>query len=242
MMTTMTTVERRSDEARPTRGSGVRTARRSRSLLAAALVLGLAAAGAAEAARFGVRVVDERGQPVAGASVCIGLEGNYGQFGTLFTDADGQADLVEVPNVPFVVTVSKTRFTGLRRGEPARSYDLVRQITLAEGQPGPRCKAGSTLADGPSLIDVRHVDVETDATSTRLVPRVSGEPGEYRIAGDGDIEGAPWQRFERSIAVPASLADAPAVYLQLRRYEGSRKSWIEARSNVVTVDLPGRDL
>ncbi len=45
----------------------------------------------ASAGMFGVRVVDDSGAPVVGASVCVGLPGNYKQFGALFTDSDGQA-------------------------------------------------------------------------------------------------------------------------------------------------------
>jgi len=58
----------------------------------------------AHAAKFGVRVVDDNGIPVAGASVCIGLQGNYKQFAATFTDTQGQV-VVEVPNVPLLVTV-----------------------------------------------------------------------------------------------------------------------------------------
>jgi len=211
--------------------------------IASAIALGglLGVAGSAQAAKFGVRVLDDGGQPVPGASVCIGLEGNYRQFGTAFTDLEGRAELVEVPNMPFVVTVSKTRFTGTRLSQPAHGYDLVRDVVLAEGLPGPRCKAGSSMAANPPVIDVRGVDVLDDDAATTLRPSVSGAPSEYRLAADDSFEGAAWQRFERSIAVPDSLSGERAVFLQLRRLEGSSRSWLEARSDVVTIELPRRD-
>lgn len=210
----------------------------SSSLLCGALSLG--ALGVAEAARFGVRVIDAGGEPVAGASVCVGLEGNYRQFGTAFTDADGVAALLDVPNVPFIVTVSKSRFAGVRRSEPAQNYDLVREITLESGRPGPRCKAGSTVAEIPSSIRVSRIDVLASATMTLLTPAVSGEPSHYRVASDESFAGADWQRFERDIALPGSLAEEPSVYLQLRRFAGSSRGWLEARSDVVAVQLPPR--
>ena len=226
----------RSGGERP--GRGARRASGAAALACAAAAL--LASAAADAARFGVRVVDGSGLPVVGASVCIGLEGNYRQFGTAFTDARGQVELVEVPAVPFVVTVSKSRFSGVRRSEPARGFDLVSEITLTEGKPGPRCKAGSTVVANPPRIEVLDVDIDGDDSSMSLTPSVTGEPSHYRVARDDGFEGAGWQPFERTIALPGPLADAGSLYLQLRRFEGSSDAWLEARSDVVTVRLPRR--
>lgn len=213
-------------------------------VLAAALVIGtvagLVGSGTAQAALYGVRVVDASGEPVVGASVCIGLEGNYRQFGALFTDAEGMSGMIDVPNLPLVVTVSKTRFAGIREHEPARGFDLVREIRLVEGRPGPRCRAGSSVADGAKLIEVERVDIVEEASATTLMPAVSGEPSHYRVALDESFAGVPWQRFESSIALPAPLAGAERVFLQLRRYEGREDGWLEARSSVVPVWLPPR--
>jgi len=202
------------------------------------LALGLVGASAADAAHFGVRVVDGGGQPVSGASVCIGLEGNYSQFGASFTDIDGNAGPVEVPNVPFVLTISKTRFAGLRLEQPGRDFDLVREVTLPSGAPGPRCKAGSSVVANPPAIDVRGVDVAAGSGPTTLTPNVSGEPSHYRVARDESFAGAPWRRFEQVIALPEGLAGEPAVYLQMRRYTGNAQAWLEARSNIVAVEIP----
>ena len=95
-----------------------------------AVLLGLSSLGSAHAAKFGVRVVDDLGKPVAGASVCIGLEGNYKQFGAMFTGADGNA-IVEVPNVPLVVTVSKTRFCLLYTSPSPRDRQKSRMPSSA---------------------------------------------------------------------------------------------------------------
>ena len=197
-----------------------------------------ALASSATAAQFGVRVVDATGAPVAGASVCFGLPGNYRQFGSLFTDSGGQA-ITDVPNIPFVVTVSKTRFSGIRINEPGRGFNLIKQITLTDGTPGPRCKAGSTLADaGKSSIVVDRVEVLADADTPRLIPTATGEPTEYRVSTSQEIEFATWSPLEDSIRLPGALASETEVYLQLRRYEGTSTSWLEARSDVVKVYLP----
>lgn len=203
----------------------------------AALGASLLFACTASAGQFGVRVVGLDGLPVAGASVCFGLPGNYRQFGAVFTDIDGQA-VVEVPNLPFVVTVSKTRFSGVRINEPARGFNLIKQVTLAEGTPGPRCKAGSTLADGgESSIHISQVQVLATSRSTSLVPETTGEPTEYRVSSSPEFSTAKWAKFDDSIRIAGPLAQGDRIYLQLRRFEGTNNGWIEARSKTATVFL-----
>jgi len=204
------------------------------SLLAAFFLLG----SVANAGQFGVRVVDEAGLPVAGASVCFGLPGNYRQFGAYFTDANGQA-MAEVPNIPFVVTVSRTRFSGVRLNEPARGYNLIKQVTLVDGRPGPRCKAGSTLAESDtSSIKIRNVEVTADARSVSLNPDASGQPTDYRLSASGIFDASRWQPLDGQITVPGALAGLDEVYLQLRRYRSINGGWLEATSRPVRVYLP----
>jgi len=209
--------------------------------LAGILVTWLACASAAQAARFGVEVVDPGGQAVAGASVCVGLPGNYSQFGALFTDAQGRAS-VDVPNVPLVLTVSKTRFAAVRRSEPARGFDLVRQVVLSDvARPGPRCRADSSLA-GPSIgLRIDDVTVLRDAQrgdgSTRLAISASGSPTHYRLSDSEDFFASPWQRFDSQVAVPDALNLANELYLQLRRYAGDDEGSLEAYSPTMTVSL-----
>ncbi len=211
----------------------------SKLLLSAAILSLSALSTAATAAKFGVHVVDENGAPVAGAAVCIGLQGNYKQFGAQFTDISGNV-MVDVPNVPLLVTVSKDRFTGVRTSEPARGFNLLKQIRLMEGVPGPRCKAGSSLADSspnPPTINVSKIDVVDGAFGTTLKPIVSGEPSHYRVSADSTFNGAVWQNYSSQIALVGNLTEAAKIYVQMRKYEGSRTSWIEARSPVMTALL-----
>lgn len=201
----------------------------------------LLASVTAHAGKFGVHVVDEQGEPMAGVAVCVGMHGNYKQFGALFTGIDGNA-VVDVPNVPLLVTVSQNRFTGKRMSEPARGFNLIKQVRLIEGVPGPRCRAGSALAESEAAdvppITIRNIDISEGAYSTTLTPNLEGDVSHYRISANNAFEGARWQQYSSTIALSGALSDEAAVFLQFRRYEGSSRGWLEARSNVVTVRLP----
>ena len=214
-------------------------------IIAPALITGLvlsivaSLANTAHAVTFGVKVVNETGVPVSGASVCFGLPGNYNQFGALFTDSDGQVT-AEVPNIPFVVTISKTRFSGMRINEPGRGFNLIKQVTLTEGMPGPRCKAGSTLAESnQSSIKIIQTDVAANGSTVLITPIATGEPTDYRLSESPEsVEFANWQALDSSLEVPANMVDLDIIYLQMRRYANTSNGWLEARSSVVSVLLP----
>ncbi len=193
----------------------------------------------AHAAKFGVRVVDDNGVAIAGAAVCIGLQGNYKQFAATFTDAQGTV-MVDVPNVPLLVTVSKDRFTGMRTTEPARSFNLIKQVQLIEGVPGPRCRAGSALAEhkpGVPSIVVTDIAIYDGAFSKTLSPTVSGSPNQYRVSASKEFGDAKWQNYANQIALAGALSDSEKVYLQMRKVRGNSKAWLESRSAVLTVRL-----
>jgi len=168
----------------------------------------------AHAAMFGVRVVDENDQAVVGAAVCIGLQGNYKRFAATFTDGQGKV-MVDVPNVPLLVTVSKDRFTGMRTTEPARSFNLLKQVRLREGVPGPRCRAGSSMANSvpnvPTIV-ITDIAVSENNRSTTLSPTVSGEPNQFRVSANKEFEGAAWTKYASQIAVSGPLLDNEKVY------------------------------
>jgi len=193
----------------------------------------------AHAAKFGVRVVDENGAAIVGAAVCIGLQGNYKQFAATFTDAQGKV-MVEVPNVPLLVTVSKDRFTGMRTSEPARSFNLLKQVKLREGVPGPRCRAGSSMAEhkpGVATIVVTDIAIFENTSLTTISPTVSGEPNQYRISDSKEFDGAIWTELGERIALSSALSANDKVYLQMRKIRGNSRAWIETRSEVLTVNL-----
>jgi len=193
----------------------------------------------AHAAKFGVRVVDQNDQAVVGAAVCIGLQGNYKQFAATFTDGQGKV-MVDVPNVPLLVTVSKDRFTGMRITEPARSFNLLKQVRLREGVPGPRCRAGSSMAqntpNAPTIV-VTNIAINKKTSSTTLSPTVSGEPNQYRVSANKEFEGAAWTKYANQIALAGPLLINDKVYLQMRKILGKSNAWLEARSEVLTIRL-----
>lgn len=203
------------------------------------VMLGLVAAvlsTPASAAKYGVKIVNESGQAVEGAAVCVGLAGNQVQFGSTLTDASGLA-MLEVPAVPFMLTVSKSRMGSMELKEPARGYNLIKQVTLKQGTAGPKCHVVG-LDRSESLVRISYVEVTDNAYSTTLTPTVIGEPTQYRVSRTDSFKDAQWKRFESSIPLSASLSEQDEVYIQMRRYKSVNKSWIEARSDAVSVKLP----
>jgi hypothetical protein len=206
------------------------------SILAGLGVISAVTSTPASAAKFGVKIVNESGHVVEGAAVCIGMPGNYTQFGSLLTDESGLA-MLEVPQVPFVLTVSKRQVGGFKINEPARGFNLIKQLTLKQGTSGLKCNVVG-LIKSESSVRISNVQV-TDNTYTRtLKPHVVGKPTEYRVSRTSSFKGAKWKRFDTSIPLSASLSEEGEVYIQMRRYTGVNKSWIEARSDIVNVKLP----
>ena len=203
-------------------------------------LLGFASSNA-HAVKFGVRVVGADGAPVAGAAVCIGTQGNYKKFGAVFTSADGDV-IIDVPPVPLVVTVSKNRFSGIRMSEPARRFNLVKTVRLHDGVPGPRCRAGSSLAesdapDAPSGLQIGNVRVSENAFNVAMTPQISGSANSYRVSRSASMNNAEWRQLSaRSIMVEPDLLGG-TVYLQVRRVKQAQGATLETQSNVVPVNL-----
>lgn len=197
----------------------------------------------AHAVKFGVRVVGADGAPVAGAAVCIGTHGNYKQFAATFTSADGDV-MVDVPSVPLVVTVSKNRFSGVRMAEPARRFNLVKTVKLHDGVPGPRCRAGSSLASSdsqqgaPSGLQISNVRVTENAFNVAVTPEILGNANSFRMSRSKSMKNAKWQNFSSNIMVDPNMLGR-TVYLQVRRYKQVKGATLEAHSNVVPVNLAG---
>lgn len=216
-----------------------RSRRRMRGLPSLIPALGLIAVVAstpAAAAKFGVKIVNEAGQSLAGIAVCIGMHGNYTQFGSMLTDKSGLA-MVEVPKVPFVLTASKSGMGAIRINEPARGFNLIKEVTLTKDASEPTCNVVG-LEKSESSVKISDVQVTESTFTTTLNPRVVGEPTEYRVSRTPTFTGAKWERFQTSIPLSASLSEEDEVYIQMRRYAGTRKGWIEVRSDVVNVKLP----
>lgn len=212
---------------------------RRKTICVLAMTLLVSLVSTAHAAKFGVKVVSEAGEPVPGVAVCIGTHGDYKQFGALFTSRSGDVTL-DVPNVPLVVTISKNRFTGVRLAEPARRFNLVKEVKLIEGIPGPRCRAGSSLVDNSPghELTIQDVLVENGVYNVSLFPEVSGEPSHYRISADQSFANAKWKEYSSSIRLDQGLSQGGSVFLQMRKYTVVKNAWLEARSQVMNVAIP----
>jgi len=206
------------------------------SILSALSLMALVASTPVSAAKYGVKVIDESGQALEGVAVCIGMHGNYGQFGSMVTDASGIA-MLEVPNTPFVLTVSKKHIGSVRVNEPARGFNLVKEVTLGQGFTSAACNVEASK-NSESSIRISDIQVNDSAFATTLQPQVEGSPTEYRVSKTNTFAGAKWQRFDTTIPLSANLSEEDEVFVQMRRFMGDKKSWIEARSDVVNVKLP----
>ena len=201
-------------------------------------VLGLVTAVAstpASAAKFGIKVVDDAGQAIEGVAVCIGMPGDSRKYGSMQTDSNGLA-MLEVPEVPLLVTLSKSRMASMELKEPARGFNLIKEIKLTQDMSRAKCNVEGMDAN-PSSIQISNVEVTDDAFATTLRPTVSGQATEYRVSRTDSFEGVQWQRFQTTIPLSSMLSAQSEVYIQMRRYAGNSKSWIEAKSDVVKVQL-----
>lgn len=187
------------------------------------------------AAKFGVKIIDDSGKAVSGAAVCASMPGSSAQFAALVTDKSGLA-MLEVPHAPFQLTVYKSGVGVVTLDEPARGFNLVKRITLKPGTSRATCHV-KDLATLESSVRIAIVEVIDDTYGLTLKPQVSGEPTEYRVSRSSSFSGVKWQRFDTSIPLSASLSAEDEVYVQMRRYMGVDKSWIEARSDILNVKL-----
>ncbi len=224
-------------DARRVRRSGARRSLRS-GLIALTTTLALTG-GTAQAEIFGVRVTNAEGKPLSGVAVCVGIQGNYKRYGTRFTDGSGTA-VLDVPNVPLVVTVSKNRFTGTRMTEPARTFSLIKEVKLRDGVPGPRCKAESSMASLGNVPDllIREIDISGSSSSRSLRPLVDGRPSHYRVSGNSEFVDQEWQVWTDEIMLSQALSGEKELFLQLRNRSGSDDAWVESVSDVITIVMP----
>ena len=217
-----------------------------RALLAACLSP-LALAGwppAAQAGDLGVRVhVRPQGQPLGGAAVCLGTGANPAQMGAITTGPGGLARFEDVPAAPLVLTVSKPGFRGVSR--PVRTTSGSRQllVSLARGGGGPVCPSPEPLAarGAVRVLDLGLKVVESAGGTPVIVlePRLAGRPNQYRIAGDPDFTGAPWQALEDTLRWrPQASGPSAPLYFQVRRHLDEAGVVLEARSPPVAARIP----
>ncbi len=204
-------------------------------LLCGSLLAGLIGASRAEAADFGVRVVDEFGQPLAGASVCLGTRAQMDQFGSYVTSPDGHVVLNEAPRVPLNVVVSKQDYQGVRFVEPIRNFNIVTEVTLLLDGEGPVCHSPE-LAQQEE--EKRHLSIANLFASKKgpvytIRSEIEGEPSHYRISTRKDFKDAKWLPYKKRIKFWGQT-DGNLFY-QVKRFTGGKKGWLEARSHVASI-------
>ena len=203
----------------------------------AVLVMALMSVSVAHSANFGVVVLDEYGNPMGDARVCLGLPGNRDQFGMYTTSAEGQVMVKNLPNIPMQITVSKYKYQGVEFIQPRHSYNLMRNVTLLLDGEGPKC--GDVAANGTLhnyRLDVDKLEVSLNKGVLFIESKISGDlPTHYRVSSSKEFTGARWKAYEPEIAYYGRSSEQ--LYFQVRRFSGKRGAWLEARSKVATVYL-----
>ncbi|MCB1755699.1 MAG: hypothetical protein KDJ38_09265, partial [Gammaproteobacteria bacterium] len=163
------------------------------------LLAGLVMASQAEAAGFGVRVVDEFGKPLSGAAVCVGTEGKVDQFGRYVTSVDGDIMIEDLPQVPLSVTVSKQSYQGVQFFEPVRNWNLIKQVTLLLDGEGPTCSdTGMVLEENDRRsLTIGHLQVSGNSGNYTIDSEISGDPSHYRVSDRRDFKGATWKPYSK---------------------------------------------
>ncbi len=203
-------------------------------LLCVGILGGLISASRANAASFGVRVVDEFGKPVSGAAVCIGTRGKTNQFGSYLTSASGDVVVDDLPLVPLSVIVSKKEYQGVQLLQPIRNWNLVTQVTLLMHGAGPVCdhQIVETAPESRSLtIDSLYADRR--GSSYTISSEVSGKPSHYRVSDRKDFQGARWLPYNDQVKYWGKSNGT--LYFQVKRFSGSKSNWLEAKSTIVEV-------
>ncbi|MDO6461460.1 carboxypeptidase-like regulatory domain-containing protein [Granulosicoccaceae sp. 1_MG-2023] len=201
------------------------------------VVIGIVAISQAEAADYGVRVMDEQGRPLADAAVCVGTSARHDQFGVMMTDENGVAMVHDVPAVELKVIVSRSGYQGVALTEPVRNWNLIKGVKLLADGIGPRCDAAGLLEKeiNQASLSVRSLYGSRSRDSYIIEAEIDGAPSHYRVSTSPDFSDAKWLPYERRFSYTPGQAEA--LYYQVRRVAGNKNSWLEARSPVVTLQV-----
>ena len=212
------------------------------------LIASMLAISGVNAAEIRVHVVDkQRGNSLAGASVCLGTPGNPVQFGGQVTPGSGYAVFQDVPQTPLVLTVSRPDYTGYQRTHSAKRFNITLRTPLSSGGLGPVCDLGdqpvslSTLGEGALTVGMFRLENGASSTAKRLVSlntRLSGNPTHYRVAEHWSFDGADWVEFEGQPEYELSEgAGQKKVYFQVRRLRGSEGAQVESVSGIAQATI-----
>lgn len=207
----------------------------SKLILCSALLAGLIGASRAEAADFGVRVVDEYGQPIAGAAVCLGTAAQVDQFGTYVTSPDGHVLLNDAPRTALNIVVSKKDYQGVRFMEPLRSYNMVTEVTLLLDGEGPVCHSPELAQQEEEKrhLSIANLYASKNGSVYTIQSDIDGQPSHYRISTRKDFKDAKWLPYNKRVKFWGQT-DGDLFY-QVKRFTGGKTGWLEARSHVASI-------
>lgn len=194
----------------------------------------------------GVTVVDRTtGQPLAGASVCLGTSADQNQFGAHLTDANGTVVFNEIPRTELILTVSKPQYMGYTRDDVASESNRILAVSLHTGGLGPVCEGAVALAPEAEVEEafsfavrsfrINKGDKETADRSVELSAKVAGQATHYRASEHADFHGAAWRSFDapREFELSRGAGDK-TVYFQVRRHMEIDGAVLQSLSNVST--------
>lgn len=207
----------------------------SKMLLCGAMLAGLIGASRAEAADFGVRVVDEFGQPLAGAAVCLGTGAQVDQFGTFVTSPDGHVLLNDAPRIPLTIVISKKDYQGVQFIESVRSFNMVTEVTLLLDGTGPVCHSPELAQQEEEKrhLSIANLFASKNGSVYTIQSDIDGEPSHYRISTRKDFKDAKWLPYNKRVKFWGQT-DGDLFY-QVKRFTGGKKGWLEARSHVASI-------
>ena len=198
------------------------------------MLAGLITISRADAASFGVRVVDEFGRSIDDASVCIGTTGNNQQFGVFRTAEDGHVMVKDMPQVPLSVIVSKDNYQGVQFFEPVRNWNLITEVTLLLDGEGPVCKQPvADAAEASSRLKINTIHVSKKGGVYFIESEVAGNPTHYKISHREDLKGAKWKPYNKKFNYNGKANGT--LYFQVKRFSGKPDGWMEARSAIAGI-------
>lgn len=203
----------------------------------------------ANAAEIRVQVIDKLlGNPLAGASVCLGTPGNPAQFGAQVTPANGFAVFDDIPQTPLLLTVSRPDYTGYQRTQSAKRFDITLYARITSGGLGPECQAGAPRRIAPIVEDNNAPTVglfsldnganSTDDREVQLHTRLSGQPTHYRVAEHWSFADVEWRELDGAPVYELSAGSGhKKVYFQVRRLRGTDDAQIESLSGIAQANI-----
>jgi hypothetical protein len=186
-----------------------------------------------------VRVLNKStGQPLEGASACLGTSADPVQLGARRTGPDGKAAFQDVPGAPLSLIVSKSGYRSERKSVSGGPYDQEQTVLLAKGGGGGySCEAGAVVSRDagppPSFVLDRGAGVTTDRTVS--LDFSSEGATDYRASESSTFGDAEWRAIEGTPRFELSAGPGrKTVYLQLRRYREAEGARLETRSEILS--------